>query len=600
MKNEGNQSNEEQYRNETEKVLLNTEPIPPFREIGKGTMAPPLPTKLGFTAWDYATCSVYLLLTFYVSVRSAFSKPEGKEDLSSLCKIHEKKSEGDDETPLLDESVVGVGTSAEGLGQPSARKGSGRKNKAMDEYFLAGRSQTNVIVAISLLSGLNSGISFLGVPAYGYEHGAGLLLPIFVAQVASGYIVSRIIPFYCKLGLTPYAYLEKRYSKRVRTAAACLFCIRVLAYMTVVIKAPAILFEATAKIEQWVTALVCGALATLFTMKGGMKTVIVTDFMQSFALVGGALLTFGLAVAGSSGLNSEDLRVEAESYLSIPSWGGDNFWYFLFGILFNTVCQCGTDQIAIQRLLSTKDVATAQRASIQSGWLNGTMSTLLVAIGLFIHAYYRGAGVSPLEGDGTANDIMPYFLMRDSPPGFLGIVIAAVLGCTLSVLSGGLNGLATCFYVDVMENALSAVGPGDKVIRTSKFITLAAGVIVTILAVLSTYIEMGIVNFSNLASGLFIGPVGAVFLLGMLTKRIRTRNVEVSFVFSMVMIVYVLSGELTCAQTTLGTKKPPVCNGFFFYAQQINAWMVAAILGGATAFVAIASSFFTGEPQAGG
>ena len=72
-------------------------------------------------------------------------------------------------------------------------------------------------------------------------------------------------------------------------------------------------------------------------MKGGMKTVIVTDFMQSFALVGGALLTFGLAVAGSSGLNSEDLRVEAESYLSIPSWGGDNFWYFLFGILFNTV-----------------------------------------------------------------------------------------------------------------------------------------------------------------------------------------------------------------------------------------------------------------------
>ena len=61
-----------------------------------------------------------------------------------------------------------------------------------DNYFLAGRGANNLVVAISLLSGLTSGVSFLGVPAYGYENGVGVLFPIFAGQVIAGYMIIYI------------------------------------------------------------------------------------------------------------------------------------------------------------------------------------------------------------------------------------------------------------------------------------------------------------------------------------------------------------------------------------------------------------------------
>ena len=68
----------------------------------------------------------------------------------------------------------------------------------------------------------------------------------------------------------------------------------------------------------------------------------------------------------------------------------------MIGILFNTVGQSGTDQIAIQRLMSTKDVHSA--SIIISGWLNGTMSSVFVFMGLYMHAYYRSHNKKPLAG----------------------------------------------------------------------------------------------------------------------------------------------------------------------------------------------------------
>ena len=99
--------------------------------------------------------------------------------------------------------------------------------------------------------------------------------------------------------------------------------------MTVVIQAPAILFKATAGVDGWITALVCGLFATIFTMKGGMKTVIITDFMQSLALIGGAVLTLILAIVGSDGLHAKDLNFEMTEYISFNSWAGIIFGTFL-------------------------------------------------------------------------------------------------------------------------------------------------------------------------------------------------------------------------------------------------------------------------------
>ena len=84
------------------------------------------------------------------------------------------------------------------------------------------------------------------------------------------------------------------------------------------------------------------------------------------------------------------------------------------------------------------------------------------------------------------------------------------------------------------------------------------------LAVLSTYVKIDIVNFSNIASGLFSGPVSVVFLLGMLSTRVNTRGIIAGFAFSIILIIYSLAGEITCVGLSSTVKIPDVCNGFFF------------------------------------
>ena len=173
------------------------------------------------------------------------------------------------------------------------------------------------------------------------------------------------MPFYARLhSSTPYAYLESRFSKPVRTAAAALFMLRVSFYLAVVLQAPAIILEESGKVPPWITVSICGVFATVFTMKGGMKTVILTDFMQSIALLGGAILTLIFAVAGSEesspSVIDEDIKLRWATFMSIQSWYKDNLWYFLIGSTFSYVAVAGTDQIAIQRFMSITNLSDQQ------------------------------------------------------------------------------------------------------------------------------------------------------------------------------------------------------------------------------------------------
>lgn len=78
-------------------------------------------------------------------------------------------------------------------------------------------------VAVSLLSGLMSGISFLGGPGISYDDGAGILLGYFVAGILSVPIAAHIIiPIYHRLNITTaYEYFERRFCRGIRTAASC-------------------------------------------------------------------------------------------------------------------------------------------------------------------------------------------------------------------------------------------------------------------------------------------------------------------------------------------------------------------------------------------
>ena len=129
----------------------------------------------GFDLWDYACCGLYMVLTLYISGRSAFRK----QTLEQKVNRHSKPESG--AVTLLSD-----GPTSSSFQQHNTREEAPlRNNEAANDYFLAGRSANNTVVAISLVSGLTSGISFIGTPAYAYSNGAGVLT-IAASQVVGG------------------------------------------------------------------------------------------------------------------------------------------------------------------------------------------------------------------------------------------------------------------------------------------------------------------------------------------------------------------------------------------------------------------------------
>ena len=545
----------------------------------------------GFDLLDYILCGAYFLLTLYVSARSAFRKTEGIRERGSR-RISSVLETPDDSKSLLGSSEFDV-CNTEVIPKTSDVNSSDDSGDVAEKYFFAGRTANKVMVAVSLLSGLTSGISFVGIPSYVYANGAGMFV-VCLSQPIGGCIVAYLImPFYFKIRLsTPYAYLESRFSKSIRTAAAILFMLRVSFYLAVVLQAPAILLQQSGRVPPWITVSISGMFATLFTMKGGMKTVILTDFMQSITLLGGAIVACIFAVAGSlhsnpPGVISEDVRLPWGRYLSIDSWSLDNVWYLLVGSTFSYVAGAGTDQIVIQRLMSTTNLLEARRASIYSGLLNGFITLLLACTGLYIHAFYRGKGYDPTAGDPNSNKIMFIFLLEYSIPGLVGVVFSAVLGSTISVVCGGLNAAATSFYVDILQNVYGWTTTPTQVVFVSRIVTAGFGVFVTLIAVFSTMLRMDIVNFSNSVSGLFGGPVCAVFLCGMFTKVVNTNGIALGVGVAFMILLYVAIGDVACQHID----SPDICNNGFLYYSRVNPWMISFWLGLSTAGFGLGFSY---------
>merc|ERR1712100_950154 len=93
-----------------------------------------------------------------------------------------------------------------------------KKMETTEDFFLAGRSANVLAVAVSLISDLTSGISFLGSPGYSYEHGLGIVFQSAGLALSTPFVVWLTIPFFARCGCaTAYGYLEERFSIQVRT-----------------------------------------------------------------------------------------------------------------------------------------------------------------------------------------------------------------------------------------------------------------------------------------------------------------------------------------------------------------------------------------------
>jgi SSS family solute:Na+ symporter len=499
--------------------------------------------------------------------------------------------------------------SSSGSGRRSSSRGATacEGNEVANQFLLNGRASSPIVVGISLLSGLLSGISYLGVVGYSYMHGVAIVATCLSQGLGAIFVGRVLAPFYSHLGLpTGYAYLEFRFSRSVRNAAAVLFVLRVVAYLAVVLLAPARMIDSLCGLPAYACVLVTGVAATLYTMKGGMRAVIVTDCMQSVTLSACALLVLLLGLTKAS-IGRADWRLSGDDLL-IKSISADNVWFMVVGGTVSYIAQAGTDQIAIQRILSTPSLEEMRRSSYLGGGLNSAVVAILGVIGVALHAFYRERHFDPVAagvaggGVASSDDIMPFFVLHDCPDGVIGLLGGAVLGCTLSVFSGGLNAASTSCAVDILQNACGAQGLSQhRLVRATQAFTLGLGVLVTALSVgASMLVGVGVVQFSLIIVGLLSGPTLGLFLAGIFTRRANAPGVLCGLALGLTLVLYISLGKFGCAATASGnaTLLPhAACAGPLAPAYLVNDFSLTVFVSGTTSLVGVLASLGWPPPK---
>ena len=401
-----------------------------------------------------------------------------------------------------------------------------KDQRTIKDYFLAGRSMGSIVVAMTILAALFSGISFLAAPSEGYANGPVFYLVNVAFFIATPLTTLIILPFYYRSEFyTAYQYLEARFSVQVRTLASASFIVRVLLWLALATYAPALALEQATGLPLWFTILCTGVLTTFYTTLGGMKAVIWTDVMQLIVLFVGQLVIAlvalfrvpgGLAQVVELGQQGGrlDISLSPDPTVRITLWG------LLIGATFMHLVQMATDQVSVQRYLTANSLKEAQRGL----WLKLALVLPVTAVfygtGLVLYAFYQVHGDPLAAGKITkADQILPYFVVTELPSGFPGLFIAAIYAASMSTISAGINSLTSASLVDFYQRLWPNPDVSERhQLRLARRLTFAYGALVILLAFLVQHLGT-LLEASNKIIGLVGGPLLGLFALGILVRR---------------------------------------------------------------------------------
>ena len=332
-----------------------------------------------------------------------------------------------------------------------------------DDYYLAGRNTHWIFISISTFATLFSTLSFVMVPAEAWEHGLQLFLVAFVGMPllpVAAHVMLKF--FFLSPNFTAYEYLERRYNRFCRFLGALFFCTARFMYMAIVLYATSIIFNSIFKIPILAVILVVGILTLSYTLIGGMRAVIFTDFIQSIMLLIGiiAILYFiskGLGfhwLREFKNLAATDERftfsfLRDKEFYKIGYHDRLNILLILFAVWHQPFMSVSSDQLVVQRLLSTKGFKSACKAIYGNLMLAIPVILLIWGIGIGLVMFYKHHALP--EGM-LPKDVLGYFISTQLPSPIPGIMCAAMLAMIMSTIDSTINSLSAVVQHDILPN----------------------------------------------------------------------------------------------------------------------------------------------------
>ena len=329
-------------------------------------------------------------------------------------------------------------------------------------FFRGNRNSPWYVVAYGMIGASLSGVTFMSVPG-GVYTGQFTYLPLVFGYVLGYSVIALILlPLYYRLNLTSiYSYLEMRFGPRSEKTGAVFFLLsRLLGSALRMYLVVFVLYEFVFKawgIPFWVPAVIFIAIILLYTFKGGIKTVVWTDTLQTTFLLLAAFLTAWFILRNLN-ISLGDLLKSAsqKGYTKVfeTDWTHNKFWVKqLLSGMFITITMTGLDQDMMQKNLTCKNLRDAQKNVMTSSLLFVIVNGLFLCLGAALITYAQQTGFQlPMNEAGVVVNDKIFPSVAFSLSKFTSIIfVLELVAAGFSSADGTLTALTTTFCFDFMH-----------------------------------------------------------------------------------------------------------------------------------------------------
>jgi SSS family solute:Na+ symporter len=449
--------------------------------------------------------------------------------------------------------------------------GAARREKSTLEtstgYFLAGRHAGWFVIGASLFASNIGAEHIVGLAGSGAAGGVAVGQFEILASLVLLLLGWVFVPFYLKSGVfTMPEFLERRYSESARWYLALISIIGyVITKISVTIAAGGIIFESLMGVNFWTGAIIVIVATGIYTIFGGLQAVLYTDLLQMFVLIGGAAT---VTLIGLSELGGWEMMVDTAGggffNLWKPMSDPDFPWTgIVFGAPILGVWYWCTDQFIVQRVLSARDENHARRGTIFGGIIKQLPLFIFVIPGIIAYCLSQTGRLHFAENDQALPTLIGVLL----PTGFRGLVVAGLIAALMSSLSSVFNSTSTLFTLDIYKK-LHPDAPEKLLVRVGQIATLVLVGLGLAWIPLIKLISGQLFVYIQSVQAYISPPIAAVFLVGILWRRVNARGAIVSLITGFVLGMGRLVTELNKESL----------NGWLFEYADINFLHFASFL----------------------
>jgi SSS family transporter len=423
------------------------------------------------------------------------------------------------------------------------------RNDSNEDFFTAGRQSPWYLVAFGMIGASLSGVTFISVPGWVQASEFSYMQVVF--GYLAGYLVIAFVlmPIYYRLNVTSiYEYLEGRFGPvSYKVGAISFFVSRVLGasfrLFLVAIVLQQFVFDSFG-IPFEITVVFSILLIWVYTFRGGIKTIVFTDTLQTlFMLVSVGLCIYfiidKLEWTFGEFLASEQLREHSKIFFTGDWQDRNHFIKSFLGGMFITICMTGLDQDMMQKNLSCRNIREAKMNMVSFSIILVVVNFVFLLLGalLFIYADEFGIAIPVMDGSPKSDLLFPEIALNND----LGLMVAitfmlGLIAAAYSSADSALTALTTSFCVDFLGIQKRPEAVGKKIRKTTH---VWMSVLLIIVVILFKYVlDRNVIDGLLTVATYTYGPLLGMFAFGIMTPYgVRDRYVWVVAGLSVLIII---------------------------------------------------------------